>query len=102
MTDLFSDDVVSAVVRHMNTDHAEDSLLICRTLGGQPTADAASTVGLDPVHVVFTASVDGRDVEVRVPWSKPITERVHFREGIVEMYRAACQQAGITPRESHG
>jgi predicted small metal-binding protein len=25
MTDLFRDEVVTAVVRHMNTEHAEDS-----------------------------------------------------------------------------
>uniref|UniRef100_UPI002594DDC9 DUF2470 domain-containing protein n=1 Tax=uncultured Gordonia sp. TaxID=198437 RepID=UPI002594DDC9 len=43
----FSPDVVAAVLAHMNDDHADDSLLICRALGGRPDAVAARMTGFD-------------------------------------------------------
>ncbi|WP_417854184.1 DUF2470 domain-containing protein, partial [Actinoalloteichus caeruleus] len=43
----FTADVVAAVVRHRNEDHAEDSLVIRRALGGAPDATRAVLVALD-------------------------------------------------------
>jgi hypothetical protein len=94
----FDDAVVAAVVRHMNADHADDSLLICRTLGGHPSAREAHMVGFTPDHAVFSARIDGGDVDVRVPWSGAVRERADVRAEIVGMYEAACAQAGIAPR----
>jgi hypothetical protein len=36
--DVFTPEVVGPIARHMNDDHAEDSLLICQTLGRVPHA----------------------------------------------------------------
>jgi hypothetical protein len=99
--DPFDAAVVAAVVKHMNADHPDDSLLICRTLGGQPSARAARMVGFNPKHAIFSARVDGGDVDVKVPWSGEVRERGDVRAEIVGMYQAACAQAGIAPRE-HG
>jgi hypothetical protein len=44
-TDPFSPAVVAQVTRHMNEDHAEDSLLIVRALGGHPDARAVRMAG---------------------------------------------------------
>jgi hypothetical protein len=94
----FDDAVVAAVVKHMNVDHADDSLLICRTLGGRPSAREAHMVGFTPEHAVFSARIDGGDVDVRVPWSGPVRERADVRAEIVRMYEAACAHSGIAPR----
>jgi hypothetical protein len=94
----FDDAVVAAVVKHMNADHSDDSLLICRTLGGQPSARDARMVGFTPEHAVFSARIDGGDVDVRVPWSGAVRERSDVRAEIVGMYEAACAEAGIAPR----
>jgi hypothetical protein len=101
-TNPFDDTVVAAVVKHMNSEHADDSLLICRTLGRQPSARTARMVGFTPTFAIFSARIDGGDVDIKVPWSGPVTERARVREEIVGMYRAACAQAGITPRNEHG
>ncbi|WP_238009946.1 DUF2470 domain-containing protein [Dactylosporangium sp. AC04546] len=94
----FTDDVVAAVRRHMNGDHADDSLLICRSLGGRPDATAAAMTGMDGDGIDFTAVVDGRDVPVRVPFSRPLTERAEVRPEVVRMYREACAALGLPPR----
>lgn len=97
----FDDTVVAAVVKHMNSEHTDDALLICRTLGRQPSARSARMVGFNPTYAIFSARIDGGDVDIKVPWSAPVTERDRVREEIVGMYRAACAQAGITPRGEH-
>ena len=94
----FDATVVAAVVKHMNGDHADDSLLICRTLGDQPSAREAHMVGFTSDHARFSARVDGGDVDVKVPWSGAVRERADVRAEIVGMYEAACAQAGIAPR----
>jgi hypothetical protein len=97
----FDDTVVAAIVKHMNAEHTDDALLICRTLGRQPSARTARMVGFNPTFAIFSARIDGGDVDIKVPWSAPVTERGRVREEIVGMYRAACAQAGITPRGEH-
>lgn len=89
MDQPFSDDVVRAVCRHMNDDHAADSLLICQTLGGQPAAAAATMTGVDGHGVTFDVSVDGRPEQVRIPFNGPVTERTQIRLEVVRMYREA-------------
>ena len=46
----------------------------------------------------FEATVEGRPVTVRVPWSKPLTERPEIRLEVVRMYTEACAILGVTPR----
>lgn len=94
----FPPEVVAAVSRHMNDDHAEDSLLICRTLGGRPDATAARTTGLAADGIDFAATVGGIEVPVRIPFAQRLTERAQIRQEVVRMYREACEQAGVPPR----
>ncbi len=95
---LLPADAVDAICRHMNSDHADDSLLIVRALGGRPTAQQASMSGLDAEAAVFEAVVDGVTETVRVPWSEPVTERAQVRAEVVQMYQRACSASGIEPR----
>lgn len=86
---VLDDDAVEAILRHMNDDHASDSLLICQRLGGVPGATSARMVGLDDEQAVFAATVDGQEVPVLLPWSRPLTSRAQVREEVVRMHDAA-------------
>ncbi|MEU0958741.1 DUF2470 domain-containing protein [Micromonospora aurantiaca] len=94
----FPPEVVAAVSRHMNDDHAGDALLICRTLGGRPDATEARTTGLDADGIDFAVTVGGTEVPVRVPFAHRLTERAQIRREVVRMYREACERAGVPPR----
>lgn len=97
----FSPEVVAAVTAHMNGDHPEDTLLICRALGGRPEATAARMTGLDGDGGDYAVTVDGTEHAVRVPWAQPLTERAQIRTEVVRMYREACDRLGVTPRGQH-
>lgn len=95
----FSDDIVAAVLHHMNDDHTDDSLLIVRAFGA-PDAETARMVGLDADsgHWEYTAGTETG--ELRVPWpGGPISERPQIRRQVVELYRAACERLGVEPRQ---
>ncbi|MFC3998665.1 DUF2470 domain-containing protein [Nocardiopsis sediminis] len=94
----FPPEVVRAVTAHMNDDHADDTLLICRALGGRPDAESARMTGLDGAGGDYVAVVGGAEVPVRIPWSEPLTERAQIRREVVRMYREACRRLGLAPR----
>ncbi|MDD6791207.1 MAG: DUF2470 domain-containing protein, partial [Thermobifida fusca] len=86
------------VTQHMNDDHPDDTLLIVRAFGGYPEATAARMTGLDGTAGEYSATVDGREVAVRIPWSQPLTERAQIRTEVVRLYREACARLGVAPR----
>lgn len=96
----FPPDVVEAVCRHMNDDHADDALLICRVLGGRPDAQRAVTHGLDSEAMHFTAWTGATSVEVSVPFDEPVHERPQLRLAVVRLHDKACDAAGL-PRRAH-
>lgn len=98
----FSADVVAAIMRHMNVDHAEDSVLICQALGSQPKTVQARMTGMDDLAIDFQATVDGGEVAVRIPWSQQLTERAQVRVEVVRMYQEACSALGVEPRDPDG
>ncbi|MDI2125271.1 DUF2470 domain-containing protein [Yinghuangia seranimata] len=95
----FGPDVIAAVCKHMNEDHPDDNLLISRALGGQAAATSARMTGLDGTGADWVAVVDGAEVDVRVPWARPLTERREVRVEIVRMYNEACAVLGVEPRQ---
>lgn len=101
MPNPFSPEVVTAVTAHMNGDHPEDTLLICRALGGVPEATAARMTGLDGEGGDYAATVDGAERTVRIPWGRPLTKRAQIRQEVVRMYEAACAELGVVPRGRH-
>jgi hypothetical protein len=95
---VFSDDIVAAVMHHMNDDHAADNLLIARAFGNHD-ADTAHMVHLDGLagYWVYTAG-DSPEQALRVEWSQPISERAEIRREIVVLYDRACAILGVEPR----
>ena len=101
--DPFSTDVVDAVMRHMNVDHADDSLLICQALGGQPNATSAIMTGMDADGIEFMAMVDGGRVPIHLPWSGRLVERAQIRAEVTRLYWDARAALGLGPDErQHG
>ncbi|WFE30433.1 DUF2470 domain-containing protein [Solwaraspora sp. WMMD791] len=96
--DPFTPDVVAQIAHHMNDDHAADSLLICRSLGGAPAASAARMTGLDADGIDFAATVDEVEVPLRVPFAHRLTERAQVRREVVRMYQEACARLGVPAR----
>jgi len=95
---VLTPDVIGAIARHMNDDHAADSLLIVQQLGGRADASAAKLRTLDGNGIVFDVTLPEGTAEVRVPWYEEITERGQVRLEVVRMYQDACARAGIAPR----
>jgi putative heme iron utilization protein len=86
----FTPDVVAAIVRHMNEEHAGDTLLMVRVLGDQPDAESAAMTGVDAHGADFVARVGGTEVPVRLAWRKRLTERKQVRQEVVRLYREAA------------
>jgi len=97
----FDDDVVAAVLRHMNGDHTGDNLLISRAFSPEPDLIAATMTGFDGDGGDWLAErADSESVDVRVPWpGGPITERAAVRREVVALYDEACRRLGVEPRE---
>ncbi|MCP2031299.1 hypothetical protein L1277_001390 [Okibacterium sp. HSC-33S16] len=93
----FDENVVAAVLRHMNTDHTDDNLLIAKAFVS-PDAQAATMVGLDGAGGTWRVTVNGAESDAVVPWSVPVTERAEIRREVVVLYDAACTRLGVPAR----
>jgi putative heme iron utilization protein len=93
----FTADVVAAVCAHMNDDHADDTLVICRALGARPDATAARMVGLDAHSGDYVVTTGAGDETIRIAWDHALTSRVEVRTEVVRMYEEACDVLGLAP-----
>jgi hypothetical protein len=92
----FSSEVVDAVLLHMNDDHLDDNAVIVRAFAGVEPVIAVMT-DLDENEGVWGYTDGEEEHELRIPWSKQLTERPEIRREVVEVYRAACAKLGIEP-----
>lgn len=95
---VFTPDVVAQIMRHMNDDHADDNVLICRALGGPAATERAWMSGMDADGMDFVAVAGGVETPVRVPFTERLTERRQVRAEAARMYHEACAVLGVTPR----
>lgn len=94
----FAPEEEAGILRHMNGDHASDSLLMVRALGGQPDATAATATGVDKGGIEYSATVGGTDMTVRIPWASELSTRGEVRGEVVRLYNESCAALGIEPR----
>jgi hypothetical protein len=95
---VFSPEIVDAVLRHMNTDHAADNLVIVRAFA-DPAAASAVMTGLDGDGGEWAVtSQAGQTTTVRIDWATPVTERAGIRREVVVLYDAARERLGLEPR----
>lgn len=94
----FSDDVIAAVLEHMNDDHLDDNLLIARAFGREDATSATMTT-LDHLGGTWSYEAPGGTHELTVPWpGGEIAERPEIRREVVRLYDAACERLGVIPR----
>lgn len=79
-------DVVRAVVDHMNGDHAEDNVVICRGLGGRREVESATMTGLDEDAIEFLAQTPSGPITVRIPFGEPLRDRPQVREAVARLF----------------
>ncbi|GHD44335.1 DUF2470 domain-containing protein [Mycetocola manganoxydans] len=97
-THIFGPEVVDAVLRHMNSDHADDNLLIVRAFA-DPAAASARMTGLDGEAGEWdVTATDGTVARVRIDWCSPVTERSGIRREVVVLYDLAREKLGVPPR----
>ncbi|MGQ0680125.1 MAG: DUF2470 domain-containing protein [Actinomycetota bacterium] len=93
---IFGEQVVAAVMSHMNQDHASDSLVICKGLGGAVHADRAQMSGMDPGGIEFTVWSATQALSiVRIPWNTTPVARSEIRTEVVQMYQKASANLGL-------
>ncbi len=94
----FPPEIVDAVLRHMNSDHTDDNLVIVRA-NGVPDAAQATMTALDAQGGTWrVVAADDHATDVRIPWTIPVAERADIRKAVVLLYRSACRTLGIEPR----
>ena len=93
---FFSDDIVAAVLAHMNSDHNDDNLLIARAFGAQDATTAVMTT-LDHTGGTWLYTADAEH-SLTVSWSTEIAGRAEIRREIVRLYDLACEKLGVQPR----
>lgn len=92
----FAPEVIAAITKHMNHDHTDDTLVICRGAGGHPGATAAVMDGFDATGADFTVTVDGAPVTTRIQWARALSERAEVRPEIVRLYHESREKLGLT------
>lgn len=101
MAHVFDDAVIDAVLRHMNTDHTDDNLLIVRAFGPAYEAEitGAEMVGFDGDGADWRVALGDAVEELRIGWpGGAISERPEVRREVVALYDAACARLGVQPR----
>jgi heme oxygenase len=98
---VFSDEIVGAVLKHMNSDHTEDNVLIARA-NGFPGARAARMTGLDERGGSWVAEDSEGEHTFSLAWpGAPISERRQIREEVVKIYREAQSAAPEAQPSEH-
>ncbi len=97
----FSPAVVEAILGHMNSEHNEDSRVICRAFGPSRDAVAAELEGFDEAGMVFSVDTGAGTESFLLPWTEPIEERADIRADIVRRYHSAREVLGLGPAEQH-
>ncbi|WP_144875243.1 DUF2470 domain-containing protein [Microbacterium sp. 1.5R] len=101
MPHTFDADIIAAVLRHMNGDHADDNALIARAFSddGEDEITGATMTGFDGDGGTWSVTRGGTASELRVAWpGGPITERHAVRREVVAIYDLACARLGVEPR----
>jgi hypothetical protein len=81
-------DIVDAVCRHMNDDHAAETLDLARVEA--PDAISATVVGLDlDALVIDVRRPEGHHPPLRLPWPEPLRDRADIRRQIVVLHESA-------------
>lgn len=93
-----TDDVIAAVAHHMNTDHADDNVVICRGLGACGDATAATFVGMTTKVARFSVTLPDGTHEIEIAFADEVTERAEVRTQVADLYHRSAALLGLPPR----
>lgn len=88
---VFGEDVVASICGYMNTNQADNNLLIVQVLGKERDATAAKMIGFDEHAVLFGATILDGELEVRIPWSYELTQRAEIQQQLFAMVEKAFE-----------
>lgn len=88
------------MLSHMNDDHADDNVVICRGLGGADDVTAAVCADFDRESVRFDATTPTGERVVNVAFSAPLADRPQIRAEFARMYHESAALLGLPPRDS--
>jgi hypothetical protein len=87
----FDEEVLMAVIGHMNTEHRHDSLAIVQALAGEPDATEAVITDLSAEGVGFDVRNAASSHRVLVPWGEVPLTRADIRHELVRMTESSSR-----------
>lgn len=85
------------IVGHMNADHGEALVLLCRQLGGRPDITEATMSAVDRYGFEVVAVAPTGRAAVRLGFARPVATADEVRRELVGMVRDARAGAGAPP-----
>ncbi len=92
--------VAAGIVGHMNDDHADALVLVCRHQGGRPDTVQATMTGVDRYGFELTASSPAGAGRLRLGFPRPVTTSEEVRSALVAMVRQAHRLSAEAPPRS--
>ncbi len=94
---MLSEEFVSEVIEHMNTDHAENLRDFAMAFGGVQVPNEVRMLNIDHQQMVLLCSGNGESTELTVPLLKPIERPEQLRGMMVAMAKRAREILVISP-----
>ncbi|HSH22715.1 MAG TPA: DUF2470 domain-containing protein [Acidimicrobiales bacterium] len=83
-----------AIVGHMNADHADALVLVCRHQGRRPDTTGATMAAVDRYGFDVVVTGPAGDAGIRVGFPRPVSTPEDVRSALVAMVREARRAAG--------
>jgi len=76
-------------VQRVNAKHAEDLVIMARSLGGHPEATAARAERIDRFGIDLVLATPGGTVEARIDFIKPVSDPKWMRAAFKDLTKRA-------------
>lgn len=84
----------SAIIEHMNEDHADAVLLYAQSFGGVPNATAATMTSIDAAGMDLEVAAGDELKLIRIEFDRRLRTPGDVRRTLVEMARSARESGG--------
>ncbi|WP_430591903.1 DUF2470 domain-containing protein [Humidisolicoccus flavus] len=91
MSFVFTEEIVAAVVHHMNDDHHDDNVQIVRAHTSAVDAESVMLATVDESGLTFTVRRPSGSETHTIAWPIPITERADIRHAVVALMPPASE-----------
>jgi putative heme iron utilization protein len=84
-----STDAITAMMSHMNDDHADAVIAYARHFGGATDVDAAQITAMDRHGIVVTTTSGAESKAIPIAFDHELTDADDGRDTLIAMYHAA-------------